>query len=122
MTFATPKVGSTVATNNVGALDTAGAWRDAQWPPLAGAKPTLANAGADLLITPSTSKLAYTTPTTWDIAYRNADGTVWTYVTGRTGANHTLVAPNKTGIQVMCRWIGTNGLIGPWSEAQTVIV
>ena len=122
MTYATPKVGGPVATANAGALDTSGAWRDAQWPPLAGAKPTLANAGADLLITPSASKLAHTTPTTWDIKYRNADATAWTSVTGRTGANYTLVAPDKTNIQVMCRWIGTNGLIGPWSEAQTVIV
>lgn len=120
--YATPKVGSAVATGNIGALDTAGAWKYAEWPPLAGAKPTLANSGADLLITPSASKLAQTTPTTWDIAYRNANGTSWTYVTGRTGANHTLVAPNKTGIQVMTRWIGTNGLVGPWSEAQTTII
>ena len=122
MTYATPKVGGAVATANAGALNTSGAWRDAQWPPLAGAKPTLSNAGADLLITPSASKLAHTTPTTWDIKYRNADATAWTPITGRTGANYTLVAPNKTGIQVMSRWIGTNGLIGPWSEAQTVIV
>lgn len=122
MAYTTPKVGGPVALAGAGALDTAGAWRTQEWPPLAGAKPTLANAGADLLITPSASKLAHTTPTTWDIAYRNADGTAWTYVTGRTGANHTLVAPDKTGIQVMARWIGTNGLIGPWSEAQTVIV
>jgi hypothetical protein len=122
MTYATPKSGGAVDVAGVGALDTAGAWRTQEWPPLAGAKPTLANSAADLIVTPATSKLAYTTPASWDIAYRNANGTSWTYVTGRTGANHTLVAPNKVNIQVMCRWIGTNGLKGPWSEAQTVIV
>jgi hypothetical protein len=120
--YTTPKVGSAVATGGIGALDTSGNWVHDEWPPLAGAKPTLANAGADLLITPSASKLAYVTPTEWDIAYRNAVGASWTYVNGQTGANYTLVAPNKTGIEVMTRWIGTTGLVGPWSEAQTVIV
>jgi len=122
MEYATPKVGSDVATLGIGALDTSGGWNGEEWPPLAGAKPTVADAGADLLITPSASKLAHTTPTEWDIAYRNASATPWTYVTGEVGANYTLVAPTKAGIQVMTRWIGTNGLVGPWSEAQTVIV
>ena len=119
---ATPQVGSAADTNAYGALTTAGAWRHDQWPPMHGDPPTLANAGADLLITPSASKLAHTTPTNWEYAYRNAVGAVWTEVTGLSGANATLVAPNKTGIEVMARWVGTNGLKGTWSRAQTVIV
>ena len=119
---ATPKIGSPADTNGWGALTTSGAWRYDEWPPMHGDPPTLANAGADLLITPSASKLAHTTPTNWEYAYRNAVGTVWTEVTGLSGANATLVAPNKTGIEVMARWIGTNGLKGTWSRAQTVIV
>lgn len=119
---ATPKVGSPADTNGWGALTTTGAWRYDEWPPMHGEPPTLANAGADLLITPSASKLAYATPTNWEYAYRNAAGTTWTEVTGLSGANATLVAPNKTGIEVMARWIGTNGLKGTWSRPQTVIV
>ena len=119
---ATPKVGSPADTNGWGALTTSGAWRYDEWPPMHGEPPTLANAGADLLITPSASKLAHTTPTNWEYAYRNAVGAVWTEVTGLSGANATLVAPNKTGIEIMARWIGTNGLKGTWSRPQTVIV
>ena len=87
-----------------------------------GDPPTLANSGLNLIITPSASKLAYTTPTNWEYAYRNAVGAVWTEVGGLSGANATLVAPTKTGIEVMARWIGTNGLKGTWSRPQTVIV
>ena len=118
----TPKVGSAADTNGYGALTTSGAWRHDEWPPMHGEPPTLANAGADLLITPSVSKLAYATPTNWEYAYRNAVGAVWTEVGGLSGANATLLAPNKTGIEVMARWIGTNGLKGTWSRQQTVIV
>jgi hypothetical protein len=114
----------------VGPLDEAGAWRSEDFPPLPGGNPVtgasslvLAHAGADLLITPGTSMLYHTLPTVWDYKYRNANGVNnWTKVEGRTGANATLVAPNKTGIQVKCRWRNSLNIPGPWSETQTVIV
>ena len=106
----------------VGPLNEAGGWRSEDYPPLCGI-PVLANAGADLLITPGTSTLYEVLPTVWDYKYRNANGVNnWTKVEGRTGANATLVAPTKTGIQVKCRWKNAAGIPGPWSETQTVIV
>lgn len=107
----------------VGPLDEAGAWRTEVYPPLPGNKPTLANAGADLTITPETSILYHTLPTTWDYKYRNADGVNnWTKVEGLTGTSATLVAPTKTAIQVKARWRNSLNIPGPWSETQTVIV
>jgi hypothetical protein len=119
---ATPKVGSAADTNGYGALTTAGAWRYDEWPPMHGEPPTVANSAANLIITPSASKLAHTTPTNWEYAYRNSNASSWTEVTGLSGANATLVAPNKVNIQVMARWVGTNGLKGTWSRAQTTII
>lgn len=121
----TAKAGQTV-----GPLDEAGAWRSEDFPPLPGGNPVtgasslvLAHAGADLLITPGTSMLYHTLPTVWDYKYRNANGVNnWTKVEGRTGANATLVAPNKTAIQVKARWRNSLNIPGPWSETQTVIV
>ncbi len=121
----TAKAGQTV-----GPLDEAGAWRSEEFPPLAGGNATtgasslvLAHAGADLIITPGTSMLYHTLPTVWDYKYRNANGIDnWTKVEGRTGASATLVAPNKTAIQVKTRWRNSLNIPGPWSETQTVIV
>lgn len=114
----------------VGPLDEAGDWRSEDFPPLPGGDPVtgassllLAHAGADLLITPGASMLYHALPTVWDYKYRNADGiNNWTKVEGLTGANATLVAPTKTGIQVKARWKNAAGIPGPWSETQTVIV
>lgn len=106
----------------VGPLDEAGAWRSEDYPPLC-TKPVVANAGADLLITPGTSPLYHALPTVWDYKYRNADGVNnWTKVEGLTGTSATLVAPTKTAIQVKARWKNAAGIPGPWSETQTVIV
>ena len=135
MARATPKIGGAAASQGVGALNTSGSFRTTEHPPMHGDKPLLTNSGADVIVTPQASKRAAVTPVRWMIAYRNADGAAWTFIPAipspntlpaytdyLSGATYTLVAPNKTGLQVMTKWIGTNGLEGTWSEIQTVIV
>jgi hypothetical protein len=117
----TPQVGSDADVDGVGALDTSGNFRTTVWPPLAAPAPTLTNAGVDLVITPAASRYASGTPTVFDYAYRNANGDVWTVVEGASSPSATLVAPNKTGIQVITRWATAGGLKGAWSDRQTVI-
>ena len=106
---------------NAGAVDTAGNWRTLEHPPMHGDPPVLVNSGADLIITPQTPYLAALTPGSWDYQYRQATDAVWVKVNGLTGPSATLVAPNKTALQVMTRWRGQNGLIGTWSLAQAAI-
>lgn len=106
---------------SIGPLDSSGNWRTEIHPPLRSDAPTLYDSGADLLIAPGPSLLAAETLTTWDYQYRNANGATWTKVTGLTGATATVTAPNKTGIQVQTRWVGSNGFKAPWSLTATSI-
>lgn len=117
---ARPIVDSVLDTNGIGALTTAGEFRNTEIPPLPGQVPELSVAGADLTITVSPSMYYDVLPTAWEWRHRTGAGATWSSWIAATGTSDTATGVAASGVEVMYRYLSSGGVAGVPSEVATV--